>query len=461
MIKIDYSNMMYENLGERGIKQEELSFYEQKAKEAFDGVSQERGKGMQEWMDLPYNQNEVVEDILATAKEVAEKYENFVLLGIGGSALGPIALFNALCNLYHNELPSSKREAPRFYVLDNVDPEKISALLNIIEPKKTMFNIITKSGSTSETMSQYLLICDILKKAIGKNFADHIVATTSKTKGNLIKLAKQNNFKTFYIPDGVGGRFSLLCPVGLFPAAVLGIDIKALLAGAAKMDEVCSSDNIAENPALLSAVLLKIAYDSGTNICVLMPYAEKLKNIGDWFCQLWAESLGKQIDKQGNIVHTGQTPVRALGVTDQHSQIQLYTEGPFDKVIVLLQTEKFDVDITIPNGCEEYENVNFLCNHTLSELMTTELDATRHALTKSAHANYSIILPKVDEDNMGQLLQLLMLQTAYMGELLNIDTYNQPGVEEGKNATYALFGRKGYEDKAKELKDAKTKKYVI
>ena len=285
---------------------------------------------MMGWTELAYNQKEVVEDIIATAKVVKKKFDYFVVLGIGGSALGPMAMFQALCHLHHNDLPKSKRKAPKFYVEDNVDPERMKALLDVIDVKKTMFNVITKSGSTSETMTQYLIINDILKKALGDDAKNHIIATTSAAKGNLIKIAKQEGYKTFYIPDGVGGRFSELCPVGLLPAAVLGINIKAVLEGAKKMDKMCAKKDFKKNPALMAAILQYLAINKGNNISVMMPYADGLKLMADWYAQLWGESLGKAIDLNGNKVNAGQTPVKSLGVTDQHSQVQLYTEGPFD-----------------------------------------------------------------------------------------------------------------------------------
>lgn len=201
----------------------------------------------------------------------------------------------------------------------------------------------------------------------------------------------------------------------------------------------------------------------GKNISVMMPYADSLKYIADWYCQLWAESLGKACDVDGNIVNVGQTPVKSLGVTDQHSQVQLYTEGPYDKVITLLEVGQFRSSVDIPNGCEQFPDVNFLCGHTLNQLMNKELYATRYALTVAKRSNHTIVIDTVDEYHIGQLLYLFQMQTAYAGAMLNIDAYDQPGVEEGKNATYALFGRAGYQDKANELANAvaDNNKYII
>ena len=283
-LKLDYNNMMADYIGEKeGYTTTDIANSKKIVSEAYKTVMENRGKGMMGWTELPYNQKEIVADIIATAKNIKKKFDNFVVLGIGGSALGPISVFQALCHLRHNELPKSKRKAPKLYVEDNVDPERMTALLDVIDINKTCFNVITKSGATSETMSQYLIIMDILKKKLGDKAKDHMIATTSMSKGNLIKIAKEEGLKTFYIPDGVGGRFSELCPVGLLPAAVVGIDIKELLAGAAYMDKICKNKDIYKNPALMTALLEYLAMKDGKNISVMMPYADSLKYIADWY----------------------------------------------------------------------------------------------------------------------------------------------------------------------------------
>ncbi len=459
---LDYNNMMADYIGdEQGFSSTVFEENKKFISKAYNIVKENRGKGMMGWTDLPYNQNEIVKDILFTAKNIRKKFDNFVVLGIGGSALGPTAVFQALCHLRHNELPKSKRKVPKLYVEDNVDPERMSALLDVIDINKTCFNVITKSGATSETMAQYLIIMDILKSKLGDKAKDHMIATTSMTKGNLIKIAKAENLKTFYIPDGVGGRFSELCPVGLLPAAVLGIDIKAMLAGAKHMDKICMNKNVLENPALISALLQVLSMEKGKNVSVMMPYADSLKYIADWYCQLWGESLGKAVDNDGKEVFVGQTPVKALGVTDQHSQVQLYREGPFDKVITLIGVKNYRTTFEISKGCEDIPDVSFLCGHTLNELITAEREATEYALTTAKRANHTIILPEVNAFTIGELLYLFEMETAYAGAMLNINTFNQPGVEGGKNATYALFGKKGYEKTKEEMDNApkKNQKY--
>lgn len=464
-VTVDYNYMMEKSLGDKGIKDEEIKSLSAKAAEAFGYVKANRGRDdlFMGWTELPYNQDEIVEDIIKTAEEVRKKFKYFVVLGIGGSALGPIMAFNALKHLHYNELPDEKRNGPKFYVEDNVDPVRMAALLDVIEPEKTCFNVISKSGATSETMTQYLIIADILKKK-GVNLPDNIIFTTDASRGNLIKIDQSfgGKFKKYVLPDGVGGRFSEMCPVGLLPAAVLGVDIKAMLAGAAYMDELCKSNDFRANPALLSAVLQYAAMKDGKNVGVMMPYSDNLRFVSDWYAQLWAESLGKNVTLHGKPCNAGQTPVKALGVTDQHSQVQLYTEGPYDKIVTFLSVDKYATPFPIPEGCENIPDVGFLGGHTMEELIQAENKATAYALTKAGRLNYTVTLPEVNEFTLGQLLYFFELQTAYTGAMLDVDTYNQPGVEAGKKATFALLGKPGYAEQKKELDGAASDpKYVI
>lgn len=465
-VTVDYNNMMSKFLGDRGIKDADLRAVKRQTEEAFDYVARNRGRDdlYMGWTELPYNQDAIVADIIATAKQVRKKFKYFVVLGIGGSALGPIMAFNALCHVHYNELPPSKRKGPKFYVEDNVDPVRMQALLDVIEPEKTCFNVISKSGATSETMTQYLIISELLKSK-GVDLTENLIFTTDACRGNLIKIDESlgGKIKKYVLPDGVGGRFSELCPVGLLPAAVLGIDIKGLLAGAAYMDGLCSKPSVAKNPALACAALQYITMKQGKNIHVLMPYSDNLKLMADWYCQLWAESLGKAVDYDGNEVNAGTTPVKSLGVTDQHSQVQLYIEGPFDKVITFISVGQYATEMPIPHGCEDIPDVGFLGGHTMQELIQAENKATAYALTMAGRMNYTIHLPQINAFTLGQLMFLLEMQTAYTGAMLNINTFNQPGVENGKKATFALLGKKGYEDKKKEIDSAPEldAKYIV
>lgn len=456
-ISLNINHMMADFVGyQYGIQKEQVDAYQAQALHALKNVQKNRGTGWLGWTELPYNQDEIVRDILATAKAIRSQFENFVVLGIGGSALGPIAVQQALNHLHYNDLPADKR-GPRLFVEDNIDPERMQALLDVIDVKKTCFNVITKSGATAETMSQYLIITTLLKKTLGDTWRKHIIATTDHEKGNLIRLARDNGFKLYYIPSSVGGRFSELSPVGLLPAAVCGIDIEGLLAGAKMMDERCKQENLWKNPALLQAVLQVIAMeDMSINVHVMMPYADSLKYMADWYCQLWAESLGKNVTRKGMAVNLGQTPVKSLGVTDQHSQLQLYTEGPYDKIITFLHVGAFRNQTPIPHGCEEYPNVSFLGGKSLNALIDAEYRGTQYALLRAGRMSQTIHLPEVNASTIGQLIYFFEMATAFAGELLDIDAFNQPGVEESKIASYAVLGNtdEKYAAKQKEMANA-------
>ncbi|MDR2650345.1 MAG: glucose-6-phosphate isomerase [Clostridiales bacterium] len=461
-ITLDYNNVMTNYVGRYGVKESDIAALNPQINAAAAAMKSKRA--IMAWRDLPYNQAEAVKGIKAYVDGIKDSIDAFVVLGIGGSALGPMAVQQAINNPYYNELPRNRRGGfPKFYVADNVDPEKLAYLFTVIEPEKSLFNVITKSGSTSETMSQFMIIKELLENRLGKSAKEHIVCTTDSEKGNLIKIAKREGYKTFYIPSAIGGRFSELTPVGLLPAAFCGIDIESLLKGAAVMDEICSVDSIEKNPAYMFAILNYIALNQGKNISVMMPYADSLKYMADWFAQLWAESLGKRYDVNGNEVWVGQTPVKSLGVTDQHSQVQLYTEGPSDKIIVFISVEQYRETITIPRLYSDIPGLGFLGGVTQNQLIQTELMATEYALLKSGKPNMTITLPEVNENTVGQLLYFFEIATAFAGELLQVNAFDQPGVEEGKNAAYAMFGRPGYEEKKRELdaRPAKNEKYII
>lgn len=462
-IVLDFNNMMKERIGNQGIDASNIKALNKKIKEAVKNIKQKREDGQLGFMYLPYDMK-TKDEVKKVADLIRDKFENFIVLGIGGSALGTIALRNALKHPFYNMLPAEKRKGPRLFVMDNVDPETAAGIFDIIDLKKTVVNIITKSGATAETVAFMKILWKKLIEKNGKNkLKDHIIITTDKEKGELRKIANTYGFISFTIPANVGGRFSVLSPVGLFPLACIGVNIDELLKGAAYMDTLCSVDNIWKNPAYMRAVLHYISdVKFGRKITVMMPYSNALKEIADWFAQLWAESLGKKNSITGKIVHEGLTPVKALGATDQHSQVQLYIEGPYDKVITFIRVEKFRDDIIMPKNFDEFDSINYLNNKKMSLLLNAEQRATEMALAKNQRPSMTITLPEISEFTLGQLIYLLEVETAFIGELYNINAFDQPGVELGKILTYSFMGRKGYKDKIKQIKLSKTiKKYII
>lgn len=461
-LKFDFSAMSTALVGEHGISSEDIKNDNKIISDAFNKVIENKGKNEQEWSNLPFQSEELIKEIEDYAAHVRKKADALVVFGIGGSALGTKAVAWSLLHLNHNHLKRRRRDkAPKIYVEDNIDPEGLNALLEIIDLKKTYFNFVSKSGETCETLSQFLLIYNYLKKELGKKKAkERIIITTSVGSGSLYDVALKEGFKIFNIPKGVGGRFSVLSTVGLVPLAIVGIDIRMLLKGAAEMDASVSNPDIYKNPALFAAYAHYKGMKNGKNISVMMPYSEALKFISDFYAQLWAESLGKALSNDGQTINVGQTPVKALGVIDQHSQIQLYTEGPFDKIVTILAVEEFRDGLEVPTDTE-ISDFAYLKGHTFSNIMHAERKATAYALTKAKRCNYTIYLPCVCEYTIGELLTYFMYQTTFAAAMINVNPFNQPGVEEGKKATYGMLGRVGYEDFVDEVDKFKIDEFKI
>ena len=456
MIKFDCKNADMKVVGqENGLNlEQEFCEYKDKITEIIADLNKHKDKPGQwlQWMNLGYNE-ETLWYVKEYASLVRGRFDNILVLGIGGSALGGIAVTEALLKPYWNLLtPEQRNNFPRIFFLDNIDPDNMNGLLEMLDLKKTLVNVITKSGSTAETMSQFMILKDRLEKALGEDeYRKNVVATTHKQTGVLRQIAEQEGYKTFVVPDDVGGRFSVFSAVGLLPFALVGIDIDEIVNGIKDMDLALKNTDVHQNIAAQNALIQYLMdVKKGKNLSVMMPYSSRLKYVSDWYAQLWAESLGKNEDLQGNHVHVGQTPIKALGATDQHSQIQLYNEGPNDKIINFIRVEEFDTTLEIPN-IFAYTGIGYLGGKTINQLINAEADSTKVSLSDYARPTVTITLPRVDGYHIGQLLYMLEVQTAIAGALYNINAFNQPGVEQAKNYTYALMGRAGYEDSAKTL----------
>ncbi|MBR3604395.1 MAG: glucose-6-phosphate isomerase [Candidatus Gastranaerophilales bacterium] len=456
MIKLDYTNISNQIIGDEGLDiAQSFNEYAPKIQEIITNLNMKKDKpgSWLQWMNLGYNE-ETVWYVKEFAAMVDGRFDNVLVLGIGGSALGAQALSEALLKPYWNLLDKEQRDnLPKIYFLDNIDPDQISVLLEILDLKKTLVNVITKSGSTAETMSQFMIIKDKMYEILGDDYRKNIVATTDKQVGILRQLANEEGYKTFVVPDDVGGRFSVFSAVGLVPLALVGIDIDEIIKGIKIMDLTLKNTDINKNIAAQNALIHYLMdVKKGKYLSVMMPYSSRLKYVSDWYVQLWAESLGKEFDRAGNKINNGPTPIKALGATDQHSQIQLYNEGKNDKVITFIRVDEFDNELAIPN-IFEYTGLNYLGGKTINQLINAEADSTAVALADYKRPNLTIRLPKINEYYLAQLFYMFEMETAIIGELYNIDAFNQPGVEQAKNYTYALMGRMGYEDTASELNE--------
>jgi glucose-6-phosphate isomerase len=441
-LQFDYTNLLYSEKITRGIPTARLMNQGDLCREAHAAIQADRERNVLGFYEQPDND---LTKIIEFTKKARERFDHMVVLGIGGSALGNRALYSAL---------RTERELTgRVWVYDNVDPVYLHEILAGINPDRTLFNVITKSGTTAETMSAFLIVMEYLRKRYPNDYQQRLVITTDANKGFLRKIINEEGYPDFVVPDNVGGRFSVLTDVGLVSSAFAGMDLKAMMAGAADMRIRCENADYLNNPAYLNGLLHYLFMREGVNLSVMMPYSNSLYDMADWYRQLWAESLGKRYDTNGREVFSGQTPVKALGTTDQHSQVQLYTEGPYDKVVTFLTVEKFRHEQTIPALYSEREEVAYLGGKTLGELLNTERLATEIALVEAGRPNCTITFPEINEYALGEFIFMYEVQTVFTGKLLNIDPLDQPGVEAGKIATYAMMGKKGFEQRAKEIRE--------
>lgn len=450
-IRIDLTNLFDPHLpSPHGITRQEVEGLADRLRKAYENISAMRQKGDLIFLDMPYKKEDVTQ-INDYAAANRDKFTDILTIGIGGSALGSIAVFDALTHPCHNLLSIEQRHnKPRLFWLDNVDPDRLNALLDILDIEKTLVNVISKSGSTVETTANFLILRKILIERLGeKEYKNHLLLTTSQTKGEMRKIADEENIPSLYMPDNLGGRYSVLSSVGLLGAAFQGFDLDEFMAGARAMDKRIREKDIWKNPVSLYAATHYIAdTQKNMNIFVLMPYSHALRTISDWYAQLLAESLGKITPDGRNV---GPTPVKALGVTDQHSQLQLYVQGKYDKVITFLAVENFNSDYQIPKAYPGYPSFEYLGGASIAELFDAERRATELSLTKNGRPNCTIYLPQIHPYTLGQLFYFFEASIVVMGQLYGVNPIDQPGVEESKAYAKGLMGRKGYEDKKREV----------
>src|SRR5512138_702499 len=422
------------------------------AKAAFEAFEGRRRAGEVGFADLPRDAA-AADAVLRLAGELAARFDNLLVLGIGGSSLGGRAIVSALAHPFHNLLPRERRGGMRVFFPDNSDPATFEALLGAIDLADTCFATVTKSGGTAETMSQHLALRERCVARFGEEgYRARCVLVTDPAKGALRAIATAERLRALSVPASVGGRFSALSAVGLLPAAAAGVEVASLLEGAAAMEARCRAGSPRENPALLLASVLHLLdVRKGRRIHVLMPYADALREAGDWFVQLWAESLGKRPE-------VGPTPFRAVGATDQHSSLQLMVEGPQDKVVTIVRVAqpRADVSISVPEGYRAHAELAYLDGHTMGELIEAERRATEAALRRAGRPTLALAVPRLDAHAVGELLMLLELATAYAGGLYGVNAFDQPGVEAGKRYAQGLLGRPGYESYRDELAAAAT-----
>ena len=414
------------NLKNAGRSAKEFKSLEKRLKKANKQISRLRESEQQGFMDLPYDQQSV-RTMQKLARQVKLRFENMIVIGIGGSDLGTRAIYQALGHTVDG--------VKLYFAGNNTDPDSLSDLLEQIDLKKTAINIVSKSGTTMETMCAFLIIREALIKKVGKKkHVQHVIVTTDLTKGVLEKIANREGYQTLAHPLNVGGRFAVLSSVGLFPAACAGISISRILKGAQSIENEHRGRGVRSAPARFAAAHFLAYQKSDQHIHVCMPYTDRLQQFGLWFRQLWAESLGKSDQ-------IGPTPIAALGATDQHSQLQLYLDGPKNKLITVIKCEQFNARLIVPKTYE-IDQINYFQGKPFSILNQAELMATIRALNKRNVANILLTIPKISPESLGALFMFYELACAYLGELFLINTYDQPGVQLEKTAVKHILGKK-------------------
>lgn len=465
-IKFDFNNMFSFNVGERhGVSEEDIKALAPKIEKAHEHLKsvlenpQSRLNVSLEWAVLPFQDKKVLRSIQDLGEEIALKYENVISLGIGGSYLGLKAAQDALCAPYYNEFKEERASRARIYFEgNNLDPTPLSVLLKNLNPKKTFVVVISKSGETTETKAAFEVVENWLKKNLGAKYGRSIIAITDPRSGSLRRKVEEEqkkdhlSFRSLALLKGVGGRFSEF-NMGLLHLAIAGIKIDDVLNGARRMYERTTSADYRKNPAYLYAILHYLAYvKKGKSLGVFMPFTELLKSTADWYCQLLAESLGKKYERKvkvsssgaeewepdaKSILNVGRTPVATRGTTDLHSIQQNNVEGENNKAITMIRVERFRNDIRLPKSDGILAGKNF------GELLKLAQEATEWALTRDQRPNCTITVPEVNASVWGALLYFFEMATAFEGELLNVNAFDQPGVESYKNYMYYKLAKPG------------------
>ncbi|MBF0567826.1 MAG: glucose-6-phosphate isomerase [Nitrospirae bacterium] len=434
MLEMHFGNMLEEVIGDKGLSLVEIEGIREKTAIAHSQIHERK------WEELAFV--DLVNQDTAKIKELAESIvknsDLFLLLGIGGSAMGPRAILEALQPM-HNF-----RNHPKIFIYDNIDPRTLDAIIEIIDPHRTTVNVVSKSGNTAETVASFMIFWEHMNKALGSEAARRFIITTNPEGGILRQIVRENNLMSLPIHPSIVGRYSVLSPAGLLLSEIAEINSDELLLGAKDILTKCSNAELWENPAYLFSVLLYLmCVKEKRTVNVMMPYADGLKSLSEWFCQLWAESLGK--------LGLGITPYPAVGTTDQHSQLQLWMEGPEDKVVIFIRIDDYGSNIRIPKVFETIEEFSLLSGQCLNDLIGAAAKSTELALSNASKPNMTITMPSLDAYHVGQLFMFFQICTTFMGFLFGVNPFNQPWIEAGKNNTFGLLGKRGFQKQKEDI----------
>lgn len=382
-----------------------------------------------------------LEAMEAWGAQVRQRCSCLVSLGIGGSYLGNQVLMDALQGPLWNNFNDDRHRPKIFFSGNNLDPASVRDLENIVDLEHTMFLVISKSGTTTETMAAFHHFYELYRQR-GLDPGPHFTAVTDPERGILLQIARAEQFPLFEVPVGVGGRWSVLSDAGILLAAAGGAPVRDLLAGARAMDQACRTRNILENPAFLYALICHLLHrQQGVDEVVLMPYCDRLRSFALWYVQLLAESLGKEKNRQGEIVHEGRTPIAALGTTDMHAQTQQHREGKRNKLVTTIAVADFgSAEVLLPAAGRWAKELSFVAGKPFSTLLDAARRANEESLAADGRPSCCLTIPRLDAFTLGQLFLFFELATAFEGELLDVNAFDQPGVEYYKKIMKTILG---------------------
>lgn len=447
-VRVDVNGALASFVGEAGLTERDLAELEPRVAEAHERLAGRQAAGALRFRELPYDKRQA-RAVLELAREIREEFDTLVVLAVGGAALDARALYAALRPPFTSHRAGSPEQGARLLIADDVDPRTFAAILDEVDPHKTAFNVICESGEIAATLGQFLVVRERLLKVLGAvDYSRHVVITTNAQSGPLRQIVHDEGFRSLAVPAELGEGYEALSAVGLFPAAVAGVDVLELLAGAAAMDERCRAPSLFENPAYLHGAVQFLARTRrDKTVLVMMPDCDGLAGLAEWFARLWARSLAQAQDVERRPARSGQTAVTAAGAGDQRSQLQLCAEGPDDKIVTFVRVRDHGARLEIPQAYSDLEGVGYLGGRTLGELIDLEQRAAEVLLAQRGRLTTTLELPALNPFTLGQLFALLELQTVFAAELHRVDPFRRAAAEEAERLVSALAGRAGFEEK--------------
>jgi glucose-6-phosphate isomerase len=451
-IMLDFTNCLAEAIGAtHGLTKAEMDTLVTKIPEHHKNIDELRTTGACAFFDLPYENQQPLKELL---KKHHGKWDNVVIIAVGGSSLAARCLIDSLAHSQHNSLDAKVRKnAPRVFYANSPDPTYLQQLLDVLDIKKSLFVLVSKSGATSETLAVWLWLVELIKKKSGKSaLSQHAVIISEHDKSPLHDFAKQEKIDTLPIQHNLPGRYGVLGNAGLFAAGLCGIDYELVLAGAADMDKRCRQGDAYSNPAYMHALIhYLLTRKRRKTMHATYAFSHGLYAVSLWYAHLNAVSLGKMLNRKGKAVHVGPSPVTALGPNDQHGHMQLFSEGPYDKVLTYITAENYGPTLAIPAHYPKWEAAQHLAHSDGNSLMHHAYRSSEYHITQTGRPNMTIRLDDITPHSVGGLIYLLQLSTVMSAELYGIDPFDQPGVELGKQAIFAQNGRPGFEDLANRI----------